>query len=100
MSKPKPSTITYPSFLIVSEKEETKDLVIHEDNLVPLEDAFSLNDNDDGESLRTFILDERKGHESKLSGKGLNLGYYDNGFDFVVVKDTDGSLVLLPVYRK
>lgn len=98
MSKPKQSTITYPTVRIVSEDEGSNDLVIHEDNLVPLEDAFQLNEEDP--DMRNFILNERAPEESKFKKKGLYLGNYSNGVDYIVVREEDDSLTLLPVYRK
>ena len=98
MSKPKQSTITYPTVRIVSEDEGSNDLIVHADKLVPLEDAFQLNEEDP--DMRNFILNERAPEESKFKKKGLYLGNYSNGVDYIVVREEDDSLTLLPVYRK
>ncbi len=94
----KQSVITYPTVRLVSKGEAKTELIIDEENIVPLDEVFGLNEDEGG--MRSFILDERREDESPYDKKGLYLGDYNNGVDFIVVHEEDRSLTLLPIYRQ
>lgn len=94
------TNITYPKGYIIRASGTDSLLPLKEEDIVPLGECFEVCKKENGIDFPTYELVSRCNKFSSFNKKGLLLGYYDNEVDFVIVRDEEDALILVPVRRK